>query len=85
MAESQKLRRQSKDLVQQWKQVVLEAKGLRAAVQYDRYLRSAKAATITASEKPFVATARRVPWRRLQIDDLDGPYEMWIAPGAEMR
>ncbi len=42
---------------------------------------AAKAAALAARAKPFVATARRVPWRRLQINDVDGPIQVWSEPG----
>jgi len=45
----------------------------------DRQARGQTAA-IPRNSKPFVATARRVPWRRLHTDELDGKIQIWNAP-----
>jgi hypothetical protein len=105
-ADAQKSRRQSRELVQQWRAELAHAKELRTIIRSNKQHQmtrstpspaplmiptaiSASAAIaplptpvsvpIAPSEYPMVATARRVPWRRMQIDDLDDSCQLWVA------
>jgi hypothetical protein len=80
-ADAQNLRRQSRELVKQWKLTVAKTRQLHNATELSLQGQSSPIPNI-AQQKPFVATARRVPWRRLQMEDLDGPYQLWSSPNA---
>ncbi|MGZ5519179.1 MAG: hypothetical protein ACXWJX_15895 [Limisphaerales bacterium] len=48
-----------------------------------RQSRRASAKASAAHATPLVATARRVPWRRLQIYDVDDAIKVWTAPAHD--
>jgi hypothetical protein len=80
-AVAEKLRRQSRALLKESAVVVAASKQLQTISQHIRRPQlPAQSATAAQLEKPVIATARRVPWRRLQMDDMDGAVEMWVAP-----
>jgi hypothetical protein len=84
-AHAQQVRRESRELVKQWSQEVARARQLRALSLHNTQRPppvSVPAAQAKAS-KPIVATAKRVPWRRLQMEDLEGVCEFWLASAQE--
>jgi hypothetical protein len=82
-AAAEKLHSRSKALAKEWTEVVARTKELRALSKHNQQrLRSPQEQTITP-DNAVVATARRVPWRRLQMEEVDGPIKIWIAPGYE--
>ena len=82
-ADAQKVRQESRELVKQWNQVVAQTSQLRLTSRSSK-TSSNPTKAIPQPVKHFVATARRVPWRRLQMEDLDGPFQLWIEPGHEL-
>lgn len=36
--------------------------------------------SVACSPTPRLATARRLPWRRMQMEDLDDTYQLWVSP-----
>lgn len=80
VAHAQKVIRKSEKLFKEWSQVVTQARQRRRTSQHNKHPQIA----VDRPDKPIVATARRVPWRRLQLEDLDGPYQLWVAPGQEL-
>jgi hypothetical protein len=84
-ANAQQVRRESRALVKQWSQEVARARQLRTLSLHNTQRPPAASVPIAQAKasKPIVATARRIPWRRLQMQDLDGPYELWTAQSQE--
>lgn len=76
-ADAQELRRKSRELVKQWRLIVARTKELHMAKDQSGQL--PPAATV-AQQNVYVATARRLPWRRVQMEDLDAPVKVWFAP-----
>ncbi|MGZ4964031.1 MAG: hypothetical protein ACXWIU_02555 [Limisphaerales bacterium] len=82
-ADSQQLRRQSRELVKEWRLALGKTKDLRIAIEFNRQSHQSPPPPSITHDKPFVATARRVPWRQVQMKDVDGPIKVWVAPDFE--
>jgi hypothetical protein len=82
------LRHYSRQVIRQSKALTEQSRSLRQWWQLSRRTKAQPqpAAVVAKPAKPAVATvatvatARRVPWRRLQMEDMDGEVIEWNAP-----
>jgi hypothetical protein len=80
-AEAQKLRQDSGELILRSQQLSAQSATLRQWWQgyHRKRARPQPYVAVAKSDRTFVASARRVPWRRLQFEEMQGVIE-WNAP-----
>lgn len=79
--DAQKLCQDAEELIRQSRQLSTESQALKQWCLERRESEgfSQPRAEVTNPNQPFVASARRVPWRRLQLEDMEGVIE-WNSP-----